>query len=95
MTALRLIQGGRLATVRQSDVDELRLEALAARAERVIATTRARDLLRSAMRNLAAGNLAVVGTRLVMLERINESESQRAMSMSVPACAAVKQRRAA
>ena len=92
---LTLIQGGRLATVRQSDVDDLRLEALTARSERVIATTRSRDLLRSAMVNLAAGDLAAVRTRLVMLEKLNEAEALRAMSMGVPACTAVRRRRAA
>ncbi|CAN5612592.1 hypothetical protein BH23CHL8_BH23CHL8_18970 [soil metagenome] len=84
---LALIEGGlpETVTVRAGELDELRLEALQARAERLVAAQNARKAARSAMAHLRTGHLAACATSLVELAKIAESEASRAIGMSVPA----------
>ncbi len=88
---LRVLEGGGsgtpvLVTVRRDDLEELRMENLAARAERVIHTARMREGLRLIMRLLGDRD-AHIGMLLDQMERANEQEALRALSMGAPRCA--------
>lgn len=85
---LALIPGGlnrpSLVLVAQGELDELRMEQLQARVDRLVTAQAARQEARSAMRFLRNGSLAAVGVCLVELARLAEAEAVRALHMHVP-----------
>ena len=88
MPALRVLPGGRssrsVLLVSASGHDELHVELLSARAERTVHAARARWLIRSALRYLAAGHMAATGTALLDLDKLTEQEARRALAMTAP-----------
>ena len=79
---LTLLQGGRS----HARHDELHLEIVAAKAERLVLAGHLRAQLRLAMRLLAAGHLAAVGTALVEMLRLSEQDAMRAQAMDTRPC---------
>jgi hypothetical protein len=89
--SLRVIPGGRncraLVLVPQGAHEELRLELVIARNERLVYAAKVRELVRLAERHLAAGHTVAAATHLQALSRFNEQEAMRATAMQAPACA--------
>lgn len=84
MPALRLIHSRPTLTVLASDHEQLHLEVVAARAERLTHATEARNQLRAAARHLSNGRLAACATSMLEAVRVMEAEAERATHMESP-----------
>jgi hypothetical protein len=86
MTALRVIPGGRnkpaLVTIPLAAHQELHIELIAARAERLMHATEGRNHLRAALRHLSTDHIAAAGTCILEAVRVLDAEANRAISMS-------------
>ena len=87
---LTVIPGGRnrhaVVTIRLADLEELHVDHITSRAERVAYTGRLREQLRKVMDRARHYEDAFLGHLLDELTRINEQESQRAMAMDAAPC---------
>lgn len=87
---LRVIAGGRsvrpTVTIAVSALDELHIDHVTARAERLSFATSVREALRQSGRHLARERYAALGMVLLELLRLTEQEDQRARAMASAPC---------